>query len=791
MKRGGATWATILLAGAAVAIACAAPPSGDEPPRGTAAGSPLEAGFRNPPSAARPDAFWAWLDGAVDPDRLEWELEEMRRVGMARAQIWDVAAYSDPRGVVPDGPPFLGPESLATIAAVEKRARELGLELALLNASGWNAGGTWVVPERAGLALYSSSVEVTGPARIDAALPYPELPAESPRGTDGQPLYALPVAVQAIPLGGDGTFAIPDGVIDLTDSVDRDGRLAWDAPAGRWQIVRLVAANHGQELIVPSPHSRGLQIDFFDADDTRFHFEHVLDRLESAVGPLAESAFRYLEVDSLEIESGRLTIWTETILERFREQYGYDPAPYLALLTGAGAAAPETAERFLFDWTRLIADLLADNHYGVAQELLARRGLELCAEAGGPGPPIWESCPADALQSLGRVGLMRGEFWAKVRSMFVVKQVASAAHTYGRTIVDAESFTSWRHWRDGPHYLQLVADQAFVDGLNHITFHTFTHSPTDAGLPGFAYHAGTHFNPNRVWWRAAAQPFVEYLSRASFLLQQGDPVADVLWYAGAQAPSFHPLAVDIDPALRAAGYDYDLANRETLLSASVEGGRVVLPSGTSYAVLVLPDHEAFDVDALEKVAELVAAGATVVGPRRPVRATGLRDFPRADARVRELAAELWDGAVHSEPLPAVLAAIGIAPDVTWEGDARTKVRWIHRRTGEGDVYLVVNEHERWEEVDVTFRATGRPERWDAYTGSVEPLPRAGPPSWSSGAVPTRTRWRRSGPPGCRLRRRRLRTAMFRTGRYGCHRAPGPRRRSTWCSTWAGRSIWSR
>jgi hypothetical protein len=690
----------------------------------------LRDGFRNPPQEARPDAFWPWLNGHADTARITTEMEAFRDAGFARLQVWDVKALQDPDGIVPVGPAFLSDEWLANLAHADREAQRLGLELGMLAASGWNAGGTWVRPENAGIGLYSSVQEVQGPATLELALDFPEVPDHSPRGEDGRPAYWRTVAVQAAPAPEGEPFA-PEGVLDLTERLDEDGTLRWEAPAGDWTVRWLVFANTGQRLIVPSPNADGLQIDFFDPDDSRAYFEHVLARLESALGPLEDTALRYLEVDSLELEGNRLGAWTEDILESFATRYDYDARPWLTLLMEPGKA-DERGERFLHDWTRHVSDRMIEGHYRLGDELLREHGLLLAAEAGGPGPPIWNSCPVDALGALGAVGLMRGEFWPKHRTMYNVKEIACAAHTYGQTLVDAESFTSWRHWRDVPYYLKLLADQAFVDGLNHITFHTAPHGGAGIGLPGYAYHAGTHMGPNLAWW-PMARPFVDYLARCSFLLQQGRSVADVCYYQGDGAPAFHPLGSDWDPKLRPAGYDYDVVDVRVLTGAmSARKGRIVLPHGVSYALLVLPDGEAIDPAALRAIGELVRDGATVLGPR-PVRASGLAGYPGCDEQVRALADELWgeiDGlrvtehrygkgrVIHGRSVLEVLGEL--SPDFSWEGgDARTRLSFVHRTAGDDEIYFVVNDNERWEEVEALFRVTGRrPELWDPATGQI-------------------------------------------------------------------------
>lgn len=709
-------------------LLCTAPASAG--PLGEGTYERLVEGFRNPPPEARPDAFWTWLNGDVDRERLTEEMEALAAAGLSRLQVWDVKAHRDPEGLVPVGPPFLSDEWLENLAHANREAKRLGLELGLLAASGWNAGGPWVEPERAGLGLYTSVREIHGPTTFDLELAFPELPEHAPRGADGRPAYWRTVAVQATPATL-ATRLVPEHVVDLTERIGDDGRLRWDAPAGEWRVRWFVFANTGQRLIVPSPRSDGLQIDFFDAEDSRAYFTYVLERLESALGPLEDSALAYLEVDSLELEGERLGAWTEEILDRFVARYGYDAQPWLTLLIEP-ERADERGERFLHDWTRLVSDLMIENHYRLGDELLRERGLLLAAEAGGPGPPIWNSCPVDALGALGAVGLMRGEFWPKHRTMFNVKEVACAAHVYGRTIVDAESFTSWRHWRDSPYYLKLLADQAFVDGLNHVTFHTSPHGGGERGLPGYAYHAGTHVGPNLVWW-PMAKPFIDYLARCSFLLQQGTPVADVCFYQGDGAPAFHPLGVDWDPELRRAGHDYDVVDVRVLTSSMrARDGRIELPHGVGYELLVLPDETSIDPAALRAIRDLVQGGATVLGSR-PLRANGLAGYPECDEEVRLLADSLW-GEIEASP-PAEhrfgagrvlvdskpLEALGeLLPDFFWTGgDARTRLSWVHRSAGDVELYFVVNDNERFEEVDALFRVKDeQPELWDPSTGEI-------------------------------------------------------------------------
>ena len=691
-------------------------------------------GFMNPPVCARPGAFWAWLEGHVSLDRITYELEEMKAKGMSGADIWDVHAYINPDQMIPAGPTFLGEASLKTVAHALREAKRLGLRLGMVAASGWYAGGTWVEPLDAGMGLFHSQVTVEGPATLSRVLPFPEVPKACPKDADGRPLFSRDVAVLAVPHREGQILESTNAVIDVTECMDKHGRLTWDVPAGQWAILRFVMSNTGYQLIAQSPNSGGPMIDFLNPEATRMHFGTIIDRLESELGDIREFPLDHLEVDSMEL--GHHTIWTGRIIERFKQAYGYDPLKYLPLLKGWKTENADIMKRFLYDWKKFVSDAFIDSHYRTGSTFLRQYGVKLCAEAGGPGAPIWDSCPVDSLKALGAVDILRGEFWPKMRNIWLVKEISSAAHIYGKTIVDAESFTSWRHLQDGPYFYKLMADKAMSEGLNHFTFHTFAHSPTEAGLPGNYYHAGTHINPNRVWWPMAGS-FIDYLSRCCYMLQKGLFVADVCYYYGDQAPKFvSAKGVDYCPG---DGYDYDVVNSDVILNRmTVKKGRIVLPDGMSYAVLVLPQREDMNLDVLQKLEKMVRAGATVIGPK-PVRTGTLMDYPSRDGLIRQLADKVWDECdgesvkehrhgkgrvLWNRSVADVLQEKGIGQDFRYIGsDERTRLDYVHRRTKKEDVYFVINLNERWEAVECAFRVEGkRPELWHPETGQLSDMP---------------------------------------------------------------------
>ena len=230
----------------------------------------------------------------------------------------------------------------------------------------------------------------------------------------------------------------------------------------------------------------------------------------------------------------------------------------------------------------------------------------------------------DALLNKKQVDIPMGEFWFRSlhpRAMYYadVRGAASASHVYGKPLVAAEAWTGGGY--ESPYSLKKIGDYWLAQGINRLVFHTSAHQPLDT-KPGNTM-VGTHINRNITWAEQAA-PFMTYLARSSHLLQQGRFVADLAYLLNEGAPSTMPFwGAGLQPA-PPTGYDYDYVNADALLtrmSVSADG-RLVLPDGMSYRVLVLPQIDRMTLPVMRKIAELVRGGATVVGPR-PMRSPSL------------------------------------------------------------------------------------------------------------------------------------------------------------------------
>ncbi len=526
--------------------------------------------------------------------------------------------------------------------------------------------------------------------------------------------------------------------INLTSKCTADGTLTWDVPEGNWKIIRLGQTTTGIPCFV------GLLTDYMSKSATAQNFDVLKTLIENA-GPLAGKTFKYLVEDNVEIEG--IYSWTPEMLGEFKKRRGYEATPYLAAMAGEIVGSVEITDRFLADVRRTIADCVADNHYEYWATLSHTKGIKVRAEAGGQHHP--RLMCNDGLLNQGKMDIPVAEFWANnfwrenqtdPQNHHLVekkgwdegaqnvngKQTASAAHLYGKKLAAAEAFTSLgsrSHWATGPNDLLLNANIAFCEGINSFTIHGSATSGLNDGKPGKAFAAGSHFNQHITWWNMAAEPFLAYLNRCQFMLQQGLFVADVLYYTGDEIPCYVPPK-NIDPS-RGFGYDYDVCNTDILLNRlSVKNGLIMLPDGMSYRMLVLPQRAVLSLAAIHKIDELVSAGATILGPK-PLRTNSLTGFPQSEKQLKKIADKLWiqkkvgTGRVISDlSIRKVLMNDGIVPDFSYTSDNKSDLfDYIHRIDGDKDIYFIINRRNRVAHAEFSFRVKGKqPELWNPLNG---------------------------------------------------------------------------
>ena len=527
------------------------------------------------------------------------------------------------------------------------------------------------------------------------------------------------------PANAPGTALDPAKAVVLTGKVAPDGALDWQVPAGRWVIYRFGAAPTGTKNGPANPEATGYEVDKMSRAHVAAHFDAYLGKILARTPAAHRKSIRHAVLDSYE-QGGQN--YTDAFAEKFKASFGYDPAPYLPALFGMPASSRDDADRFLWDLRRFIADEVAYSYVGGLRAASNHRGLRTWLECYGH----W-GFPGEFLQYGGQSDAIGGEFWSEGSLGDIENRAASScAHIYGKRQVWAESNTcGGRPYARGPMDLKSRTDRFFADGINASILHLYIHQPDDRA-PGFIAWFGNEFNRHNTWFEHF-DLFTGYLKRAGYMLQQGLNVADIAYFIGEDAPKMTGLASPPPPR----GRQFDYINGEVLReTAGVDGrGRIVLPHGTAYEVLVLPPLRTMRPELLARIERLVLAGAFVMGPK-PERSPSLAGQPQADALVKEIADRLWgDVGERSKArfrkvgkgvvawglsLDEALAMRGSETDLLHDG--RNHLIHAHRTMPNAEIYFVACFGGKpVKSADVSFRVAGRaPEIWDAATGEMRP-----------------------------------------------------------------------
>lgn len=492
-----------------------------------------------------------------------------------------------------------------------------------------------------------------------------------------------------------GTGQIPgelcisrEKIIDLTSSLTADGRLKWQAPAGRWTILRIghTATGHRNET---GGAGRGLECDKFNPAAARLQFDQWFGETIRQVGPeLAAKVLKVFHVDSWEAGSQN---WTANFREEFKKRRGYELTPFLPLFAGIPVESAEKSEQVLNDIRLTISDLTVDGFFVPLAELAKQHGCTFTAETTAP------TMMGEGMRHFDHVDVPMGEFWFKSAVQDKpndVHDAISGAHIYGKNIVMSEAFTQRNlEWDEHPGMLKAIGDHNFALGVNKFLIHVAALNPWFDRKPGMTLsNIGLFYGREQTWFEQS-KAWITYLSRCSALLQLGTPVVDVAYFAGEELPSRAILPGRRKPALP-PGFQADTINSDALLRlANVRNGRIELPGGASYAVLVMQDTAKLSPELAKKIEALRLKGAVIYDQVREQRA-----------------------------LSEMLRERGVNPDLLVAGESEAVIEWAHRKNEEADIYFVSNQSAKPVTVELSTRIAGlQPEWYDPVSGIIQEL----------------------------------------------------------------------
>ena len=382
-------------------------------------------------------------------------------------------------------------------------------------------------------------------------------------------------------------------------------------------------------LCSPAPvEGTGLETDKMSKKHIRTHFDNYLGQILKRIPAEDRKTFKVCVEDSYETGGQN---WTDNLIEDFIAAYGYDPVPFIPVMSGVVVGSEDMSDRFLWDLRRLVADEVSYNYVGGLREVSNEHGLTTWLENYGH----W-GFPGDFLQYGSQSDEIAGEFWSFGDLGDIENRVASSCgHIYGKRKVWAESFTcGGPDFTQYPGQMKQRGDRFFTEGINATLYHLYIQQPDDR-VPGVNAWFGNEFNRHNTWF-SQLDVFNDYIKRCNYMLQQGRYVADVAYFLGEDCPK---MTGTKDPELP-EGFSFDYINSDVVMKACVKDGKLTLESGMQYSVLVLPKIKTMRPELLEKLETLVRDGLVILGPA-PERSPSMKGYPECDVKVRGIAARMW------------------------------------------------------------------------------------------------------------------------------------------------------
>lgn len=521
----------------------------------------------------------------------------------------------------------------------------------------------------------------------------------------------------------------PDQIINLTNSMNQNGQLNWAVPPGDWTIVRFGHVNMRRTNKPAMPESTGWESSKLDKIAIENHLRNgMIGQMIKDGGPIGDGKLDGLLIDSWESFIPTWTIQSEGLFKEFKQRRGYNMRPYLPATLGYIIGSAELSTKFLRDLRQTIDEVYVDNFFAHFATIAHEMGAKVYTEGAGG-----EVLPVDPMRYYGVSDYPMTEFWyPKAPSSQneygkPIFPAASAVHLYNKAFLACEAATQLDvNWSEHPYTIKYLIDYNFTKGVNHLVFHTFSHTPQKEVFPGssFAGKIGFPFVRQQTWWQHMPE-FVDYLSRCQYLLQKGEYAADVLWYLGDQYER-PPFDLDAFPK----GYRFDYLNAEILQERlSMKASKIHAKDAGDYRIILLRDSKNMLLSTAKRLKELVMQGAVILGDK-PLDSPSLMDDKKDLTALKKISDELWgstasgsrslgEGKVYwGQSLEEVLKAESIEPDVIVP--ETLPITWIHRKTAEADIYFVSSTSEQAMDVALSFRvADANPQLWDPFTGKIE------------------------------------------------------------------------
>lgn len=667
-------------------------------------------GFINPPDGYGVVSFYWWLGDPLTKERIEWQLNRLKDKGITGLQV--NYANSDSGGpnyglTYPSEPPLFSDEWWRLYSWFLKEAQKRGMSVSLSDYTLGLAGQGWYIdeiiqekPSIAGFVLECNVKDCTGKTSFE--------------------LIANVISIMAYKIQ-DGNIA-PDSVVDLRANVN-DNILHWQAPGGNWRIAIVSRKFMPLSLDPMNPLSGAKVIEKF--------FQRFEDRYLGECG----RGLNYFFSDELQFGI-KGNLWNDYFAEEFHKLKGYDIIPELpALFMDVDARTP----KIRLDYSDVLVDLEEKHYFRPIYEWHDKRGMLYGCDHGARGKDVlefgdyfrtmrWMQCPGCDQMCL--------------RADVIKNKVASSiTHLYQRPRTWLEGYHS-SGWGTNTAQLADATFRNFVMGHNLLTLHGLYYS-THGGWWEWAPPCN-HFR--MPYWEHAHE-FLNCSKRLSYLLSQGVHCCDIAiiypvasMEAGINGKESVDIAFELANYLFNRGIDFDFMDFQSLERSKVQDKELHV-SDEKYRVLILPSMQAVRYSTIQKSLEFYRAGGVVIAAGKLPGASDRigRDDADLDETVKEIfgstAGDLKTineikiqhnnaggmGIITQKPEQIVDVIDKTFPrDFVCLSDTlkTAGATVLHRRIGFRDVYMVYNASKNSE---CFFRAKGKVELWDPWSGKTRPL----------------------------------------------------------------------
>jgi hypothetical protein len=382
---------------------------------------------------------------------------------------------------------------------------------------------------------------------------------------------------------------------DLTDVV-HDRKLTWDAPDAGWVV----------SVVTSEPRD----LDYLNRAVADRWIELLLGVHEEKLRGFLGNTMKAFGTDEWLVLDGNIA-FSESLVDRFEKEKGYDPLPYLV---GLFCDIGDLTDKIRCEYYDVMVSMLEENLYGPFAEWLHERGMMLV-----------DFCPFGKDMDLQSQTQQYGDFFRYMRNYdipgnewgatgpnrFHAKLASSIAHVYGRKRVGVCGYwaSGWGHNQE--ENLRST-NENYAYGINLYNRHGVLYS-TMGGWYEWVPPA-VHFR--QPYWESW-KTFTDHIRRLSYVLSQGKHVADVAilypvttihanWSGGGRFGSAADEASDAAHSLASSiyesGIDMDFIDHQSLCGAEIGGGKLKI-SGMEFPILLLLPMTTIRTGTLRKVKE--------------------------------------------------------------------------------------------------------------------------------------------------------------------------------------------